>query len=548
MSTSAQHVVSAPTPVERRFYRRIAPSSLTHVTFGRASNTYQSYSASSPHQGRALSAHESYSASSAPANSAMLLNLGENGLLVSTPLGLTRNFVYRVFIPLNGLPGAINVLVRVVWTNDSRRAGLQMLDLSEHDREQIRKWAQSESGPDIASEPRALPIKKPSQKLPAMPVPSAAESPKRAAPAASVVPPRLLPRRTRRVSAKLALATSAAWLVAGLATAMFFGDRPLRKSFVDEGPRLKTIFHPVGAAKNVSRSGRPSSAQTIANTPDAPPEADQIPLPILPAEAPSANALGSPDASENAAAQPGSPSVSKIATDKLSEPEIPRAKIDWSSASAQPAHLPGSEDISQNIPENINDAAHTTDHTNAPLEMDPIPVAPPAFPPPPMPARPHVARAPEPAVLSMDAPNSRVLDLNPVKARTGIFTVPGERVFESAFVTTRVQRSIHMPAGYAPLAGSDSRKVVVGELLSRVDPHPPHFPVRLGSSVTVRAVIDKNGRVETLRPVSGPMTLLPNVARAVREWRYQPTWLDGKLVETEAYLVFEFHSPPNPQM
>jgi len=146
----------------------------------------------------------------------------------------------------------------------------------------------------------------------------------------------------------------------------------------------------------------------------------------------------------------------------------------------------------------------------------------------------------------VDAPKNRVLDLTS-KAHAGLLNLPGERVFELPSFTVRIQRSILMPA-INKLWPARSRKVSIGELLSRVDPQPPHFPVRPGSSVSVRTVIDKNGRVETLKPVSGPMTLLPNVARAVRQWRYEPTLLDGKPVETEAYVVFEFHSPSAPPM
>src|SRR5215475_5988986 len=110
MSTSTDHLTALDSPSERRFYARSAPSRPIYIPFGAN-------------------------------NLCVLLNLSENGFQVSTPAGLDRNSVYRVSIRLNGVPRPIEVPVRTIWTTESReRAGIQMLDISEYDREQIRKW------------------------------------------------------------------------------------------------------------------------------------------------------------------------------------------------------------------------------------------------------------------------------------------------------------------------------------------------------------------------------------------------------------------------
>src|ERR1700687_1402876 len=125
MSTSAEHLVACNAAVERRFYRRIVPPALIYIAFSEN-------------------------------NVGMLLNVSENGLLVSTPLGLTRNFVYRVSLRLNGLATAINVRVRIVWATESKqRAGIQLLDLCDYDREQIRKWGALEDPEGVNSELQA---------------------------------------------------------------------------------------------------------------------------------------------------------------------------------------------------------------------------------------------------------------------------------------------------------------------------------------------------------------------------------------------------------
>ena len=90
MSTSTDRLDPVDSIAERRFYPRIAPMRPIYVPFGGN-------------------------------NLAMLLNLSENGLLVSTPAGLDLNSVFRLSIRLNGLPKAIEVHVRTVWTSESNK-------------------------------------------------------------------------------------------------------------------------------------------------------------------------------------------------------------------------------------------------------------------------------------------------------------------------------------------------------------------------------------------------------------------------------------------
>jgi PilZ domain len=110
MSTSLQELPAIPSIAERRFYPRIVPQN--PVYFNVSEKTQ-----------------------------ALLLNISENGLLVSSHSELPRNFVSNVAIPLNGLPNPLQVTIRVVWSSEtSMQAGIQLLNLSEHDREQIRRW------------------------------------------------------------------------------------------------------------------------------------------------------------------------------------------------------------------------------------------------------------------------------------------------------------------------------------------------------------------------------------------------------------------------
>jgi protein TonB len=75
---------------------------------------------------------------------------------------------------------------------------------------------------------------------------------------------------------------------------------------------------------------------------------------------------------------------------------------------------------------------------------------------------------------------------------------------------------------------------------------PPVYPPlarasRLEGTVIIDAVIDENGRVVQARVVSGPALLLQSALRAVAQWRYQPTILDGQPVSIRMHVTVHFH-------
>jgi hypothetical protein len=140
----------------------------------------------------------------------------------------------------------------------------------------------------------------------------------------------------------------------------------------------------------------------------------------------------------------------------------------------------------------------------------------------------------------MDAAPSTVTEITPPKSLTASFvTLPGERVLDSPTVTMHIQRSVRVPGDH--WLWRSHKKVALGELTSRVDPQISHLPA--SGTITVQATIDKDGRVSNLKPLNGSFTFLPSVARAIREWRYEPTYLDNKPVETQAQLELDFHPP-----
>lgn len=72
--------------------------------------------------------------------------------------------------------------------------------------------------------------------------------------------------------------------------------------------------------------------------------------------------------------------------------------------------------------------------------------------------------------------------------------------------------------------------VQVAKLIYEV---PPEYPLAakealIQGTVLLQAKIDKDGSVRDLSFVSGPAILAPGAIDAVKQWKYQPTMLNGQ--------------------
>ena len=84
--------------------------------------------------------------------------------------------------------------------------------------------------------------------------------------------------------------------------------------------------------------------------------------------------------------------------------------------------------------------------------------------------------------------------------------------------------------------------VTQGLLVRKVAPvYPPQaLHNRIQGSVVLAAVIGKDGRVESLRVVSGPKELVDAAIGAVQQWRYRPYMLMGEPVEVDTTVTVNF--------
>ncbi len=524
MSTSLQQVPISALPVERRFYPRIVPRAPIFVAIRESEES-------------------------------LLLNVSENGLLVSTPVELACNSVARLSISLSGLPKPVQVTARVLWSSESRKlAGIQLLNLCEHDRERIRKWGARESA--LASQPEPIQpflIGQPDESLPetihepfAENFLSSGSHDAAPLPPAAKVQPRSISIVERCATWGLYLATIC------LAAAFFLRADVLGNPFARSVGKSAQNSAPVSLAQSVLQV---SSNHEVSERPDASPPSAPLPI-VAPAKSKSisaAAATDSPRTTETPAIHRTASPAAAIAQTQRDDSRGDQAHIATIPAASNAAPKVGTQEQLSAAPDPpamippIADSVSTAGVLAA--TSPPIPTNPPSIPltiPPTnsiaAPAHPTLSPRSDASIIQTNTPRSQVLEVRlPRGYQSSFFYLPGERVLESPTLTMHIQRSVLMPAPHGGWLSNRNKKVVVGDLISRIDPQTAQIPVNTVSSVRVSATVGKDGRVENVRLIQGSANLAASAAQALRQWRYQPTLVDDKPVETQCYVMIQFH-------
>lgn len=84
--------------------------------------------------------------------------------------------------------------------------------------------------------------------------------------------------------------------------------------------------------------------------------------------------------------------------------------------------------------------------------------------------------------------------------------------------------------------------VLSAKMLNRVQPAYPQMAraARIEGVVQLLGVITREGRIDTLRVLSGHPLLVQAALEAVRQWVYSPTYLNGVAVEVQAPIEVRF--------
>ncbi|MGB9010858.1 MAG: energy transducer TonB [Candidatus Acidiferrales bacterium] len=125
-----------------------------------------------------------------------------------------------------------------------------------------------------------------------------------------------------------------------------------------------------------------------------------------------------------------------------------------------------------------------------------------------------------------------------------MLTLPETPISASGSVAIRSRGEVPVPPGAAKSA-QQGRNLQIGQLTNLVEPvYPPDaLEHRVEGTVKLHAVIGVDGAIKSLEPRSGPELLIQAAMTAVREWKYNPTTLNGKPIETQEDVSFVFRLP-----
>ncbi len=125
-----------------------------------------------------------------------------------------------------------------------------------------------------------------------------------------------------------------------------------------------------------------------------------------------------------------------------------------------------------------------------------------------------------------------------------LLTLPETPISASGSVAIRSRGVVPVPPGAAKSA-QEGRNLQIGQLTNLVEPvYPPEAQKRgIEGTVKLHAVIGVDGTIQSLEPRSGPEPLIQAAMAAVRQWKYNPTTLNGKPIEMQEDVSFAFRLP-----
>jgi TonB family protein len=144
------------------------------------------------------------------------------------------------------------------------------------------------------------------------------------------------------------------------------------------------------------------------------------------------------------------------------------------------------------------------------------------------------------------SPPSAILVTAPAKGSNSFrLTLPEKPLAASPSFAITSQLSVFVSPEPGPGVAHQPVRLQAGDLVSYVWPRYPRLGDRYGSTETVkvRAIIGQLGQVLDVKLVSGSISLLPAAMSAIRRWRYKPTLLNERPVQTQQDVTIEFRPP-----
>jgi TonB family protein len=492
-------------------------------------------------------------------NGGILLNLGEGGFAVQSALAFQATEFAELRFQIPQVRGWLCARGRIAWMSENKTmAGIQFTELPETARREIRKWV---AGKDMDASLRdGRPAAEPGTNIsateyrgdPKFQSPGSTEQKAPAPRSASTSgigvvrdPAGTVPNGTQEIGARGTSREAPAHDFQFSEYSMFAAEPTPAEIWIDAGQQkrgsrrvvllsilMAMLFFVLGATV-----GRGTVDHWIADVetwmqgPAAPtvkppaPVDDSSSVAVNPAETGSqlgveANGVPSGDAHQTPNEGPGSKAGTASSAPAEAQDNDGAGGREAPKADRQAKAIAKSDEPGKNLPSAAGQAAKQPRSSYPAGDGEGAPMG----------ARPGehsiLVNAPEPGSPAF------------------VVNLPNDAISASSTVAISARRSIQVPPRASP-GGSPSERVIIGKLISHGEPFYPMEARnrRMEGSVEVRATIGRTGHVISVRPVSGPALLASAAMMAIREWRYEPTFIDGDPVETQAEITMVFRLP-----
>ena len=479
-------------------------------------------------------------------NGGILLNLGEGGFAVQSALALTSREFSELRFQVPAVQGWLTAAGRIVWISDSNKeAGIQFTELPGDARKEIQRWVLAEGEPEKTAERVPAPMRQNSPR-------QAVEAPHRgsgvAPQAQSAQSARTNGTQVERERAPVTPRETVGIPVAEQPPqdfhftdySMFAADagkagtwaEPVRRPGswrrVVFGVLVAVLFFGLGATvgrETVERWIVDAAGWTqnqVSGTPNVTPPAPPPAAPAGSAEANSGAKSATDDAHTGAedGANPSSGSTAASGDAKTpiagnENTEAPASKTE----TAKGGSATETRKTTDSTPGRAVAAARPRRSTDSVVPRD----------------NRETNSAPE----AMTSEHSILVNAPGPGSPPFFVNLPGEAVSASGAIAISARRTLEI---LPRAAGFGSERVVIGKLISHSEPfYPPEARKQhLEGNVELQARVGRTGQIINVIPVSGPRLLSSAAMAAVREWRYEPTFVNGDPAETLAEITVVF--------
>jgi TonB family protein len=474
-------------------------------------------------------------------NGGILLNISEGGLALQSALTLTSDNLPEIKFQLPAQSDWIHSAARIAWLSGSRKeAGIQFIDLPAQEAACIRQWMAAQQTQEAApAEPAQPRLKPPTTFVTAMRAEGAAPGIQERSPLVDPLPERNSVAEPEFDSQSRPFVSAPAPdlhrfklspyellsehnPVSRLPYPVIVPPKPRTGRYVLIGLLIAAAFFLLGA--NVGREQLDQwlnhlwsvAAAYTTTTHTATEQSAQPPA----GNTQDRTAAPAPDSS--------TPTSQESATDQ------PAKSDSASGASSSVPVPPTSKPSTQNAKSSEKKETPSVRNSPAAPSQQPGPV---------------VTRALDLGVNSTGAsrppPDSILVSIPEAGSPAFWVNLPPETVSASNMVAINCQRSIRVTPLPSTEAGSRTERVLIGKLVSHSDPFYPSDArsKHIEGTVTLHASFGLNGGLSNVIATAGPSALASAALDAMKEWRYEPTFINGDPVETQANITMVFRLP-----